>query len=404
MLGVLGPPTRLLICLAALLVVSSCDEGAKPVAPTPPVTTATSETTTTTTPPPTTTTTTTLAPTTTSTLAPLDALAYEEVALLEFPVQMIPRPGTALSYVATKNGQIWLYDGTAIAETPVLDISGQVRNAGERGLLAITLHPDDPNRLFAHYSDNDGDTVVSEFAMVTESEADPSSERALLNLDQPASNHNGGMIQFGPDGLLYLGLGDGGGANDRFGNAQNRETLLGSLVTLSGDGDPSPTLFSYGLRNPWRFWIDGETIYIADVGQNAYEEVSVTPLTPDLNYGWPITEGLHCFPPSSDCDTTGITLPVIEVEHGDAGTCSISGGVVYRGEAIPEIVGHYFYSDYCGGYLRSFRHEDGAVIDETDWTTQVGVAGRVTSLGVDPAGEMYVTTTDALLAVVPVRG
>ena len=394
-------PKSALAVILIVLVLAACDDGAAPVATTQPATTAPPASSTTTTPA---TTTTPVPTTTTTTLRPLSALAYEEVARIEFPIQMIPRPGTALSYVASRDGRIWLYDGEVVADTPVLDISARVRSGGEQGLLSITLHPEDPSRLFAHYSDNDGDTVVSEISMPTESSADPGTERVLLTVDQPASNHNGGMIQFGPDGLLYLGLGDGGGANDQFGNAQNRDTLLGGLVTLSVEGDPNPTLFAYGLRNPWRFWIEGETIYIADVGQGSFEEVSVTELAPDLNFGWPITEGLHCFSPPSGCDTGEITLPLVEVEHGDSGTCSVTGGLVYRGQAIPEVAGHYFYSDYCGGYLRSFRYENGSVVDQTDWTGQVGNAGDVTSFGVDPAGELYLTTTDALLKVVPVRG
>lgn len=357
---------------------------------------------TTTTPPPTSTTS--AATTTSTTLGPLQSLAYQEVAALDFPVQLVPRPGTTISYIATKDGSIWFHDGESLAEVPVLDISGQVRNRGEQGLLSLTLHPEDLTRLFVHYSDGNGDTVVSEFTMVSETEADPGSERVLLSLDQPASNHNGGMINFLPDGRLLIGLGDGGGAGDRFGNAQNRETLLGGLVALSVDGDPAPVLYSYGLRNPWRFWIDGDDLYVADVGQNAFEEVTVTPLTPDINYGWPITEGLHCFRPAEGCDTEGLTLPVLEVAHDDAGTCSITGGVVYRGGAIPEIAGHYFYSDYCGGYLRSFRYENGEAVDQNDWTGQVGVAGQVTGFGIDPTGEMYLTTVDGVLKVVPIRG
>jgi glucose/arabinose dehydrogenase len=387
----------------SLLFASACDVGGEEAPPATTVGTTTSGTvlTTTTTQAPDTTTT--LPPTTTSTLSPLNSLAYEEVASLDFPVQLIPRPGTTLSYIATKDGRIWLYDGESVAETPVLDIRGRVRNRGEQGLLSIALHPQDSGRLFAHYSEGDGDTVVSEFAMVSETEADSSSERVLLNLDQPASNHNGGMLDFLPDGRLLLGLGDGGGAGDRYGNGQNRDTLLGGLVALSVDGDPAPALYSYGLRNPWRFWIDGETLYVADVGQNAYEEVTVTPLRPDINYGWPLTEGLHCYRPATGCDTTGLTLPVLEVAHGDAGTCSITGGLVYRGTAIPEIDGFYFYSDYCGGYLRGFRYQDGEAVDDTDWTSQVGGAGRVTGFGVDPSDEMYLTTTRGVLKVVPVR-
>jgi hypothetical protein len=149
--------------------------------------------------------------------------------------------------------------------------------------------------------------------------------------------------------------------------------------------------------------MEGESIYIADVGQNAFEEINVAGLEEGLNYGWPITEGLHCFSPASGCDTEGLTLPVVEVGHGDAGTCSITGGVRYDGVAIPEIVGQYFYSDYCGGYLRSFIPDGASGSEVTDWTEQVGVPGNVASFGVDGGGEMYVLTTDRILKVVPVR-
>lgn len=388
--------------LALMALVTACNGGAQEPASTPPTVPdpapITTQPATTTSVPATTSTT---GPTTTTTtLAPLESLAYEEVAAIDFPTQMVPwAPG--LELVATKDGQVWVYDGSGLSEVSILDISGQVRDRGEQGLLSLAVHPENIDRVFVHYSANDGSTVVSEFTWDGESLVD---EAVLLTLGQPAGNHNGGMLQFGPDGHLYLGLGDGGSSNDRFGNAQNTDTLLGSLTRLDVDGGSDPALWQYGLRNPWRFWIDSDLIYIADVGQNAFEEVNVGVLAEGVNYGWPITEGLHCFRPSSDCDTTGLTLPVIEVSHGDAGACSITGGVVYRGEQIPEIDGHYFYSDYCGGYLRSFLYEDGEVVDEADWTPQVDVAGRVVSFGLDGAGEMYVLTTERILKVVAVRG
>jgi len=206
------------------------------------------------------------------------------------------------------------------------------------------------------------------------------------------------MIQFGPDGGLYLGLGDGGGWKDPHNNGQNRDNPLGGLVRIDVESGESE-LFQYGLRNPWRFWIDGSTVYVADVGQAAFEEISVTALIPDVNYGWPITEGFHCFRPKSDCETLGLTLPIVEVPHGDSGTCSITGGVVYRGQAIPELDGTFFFSDFCGGYLRGLI--EGEV---TDFTDQVGVPGQVLSFGIDGSGEVYVMTTDRLLRLVPVRG
>ena len=169
-------------------------------------------------------------------------------------------------------------------------------------------------------------------------------------------------------------------------------------MRIDVDGQAEPVLFQYGLRNPWRFWIDGEDVYIADVGQNAFEEVSVASMEEGINYGWPITEALHCFRPSSGCDTSGLTLPGLEVAHGDSGTCSITGGVVYRGPAMPELEGTYFFSDYCGGYLRGLMDEE-----VTDYTDLVGDAGNVVSFGVDAHGEIYLLTTESVLKLVPLR-
>ena len=331
-------------------------------------------------------------------LEPLIGLEYQEIATIDFPIHLVARPGDDNSYLATKDGRVWLVEGGAVHET-LLDIRDKVRDSGEQGLLSLAVKQDDPDHLYLHYSAKDGATVVSEFTFISQAgSVDPESERVLLQLDQPARNHNGGMIQFGPDGGLYLGLGDGGGRGDRFNNAQNRDTLLGGLLRIdveSGDAE----FFQYGLRNPWRFWIDGSTVYVADVGQGAFEEISVAALIPNVNYGWPITEGLHCFRPRSDCDTLGLTLPVVEVPHGDGGTCSITGGVVYRGQAIPELDGTFFFSDYCGGYLRGLM--EGEV---TDFTDEVGALARVASFGLDGSGEAYVMTIDRLLRLVPVRG
>lgn len=340
-------------------------------------------------------------PGTTTTLAEFEGLAYEEVARLDFPIQMVGW-NDGMSLIATKDGQVWVMEpDDEIRSSPILDISEKVRNDGEQGLLSI-LVSEDRTQLFVHYSDLEGDTVVSMFTWTGSGFGD---EEIVFTLDQPASNHNGGMLAWGPDGV-YLGLGDGGRSDDAFGHGQNTGTLFAGIVRLvPWNPDVEPLLWQYGLRNPWRFWIDlpSDLVYIADVGQNAFEEINVAPLEEGLNYGWSITEGLHCFNPSSNCDTDGLTLPVIEVEHGDAGTCSITGGVVYRGLAIPEVHGHYFYSDWCGGYLRSFRYSDGQVSEETDWTDQVGVPGQVVSFGLDWNAEMYVLTTDAVLRVVAER-
>ena len=279
---------------------------------------------------------------------------------------------------------------------PFLDLSGQTTTDGERGLLGMTFHPDDAGRLFVHYTDGSGDTTVSEFPFSDAIDLDD--ERVLLTVDQPAANHNGGMIQFGPDGALYLGLGDGGGAGDRYGHGQDTDTLLGGLVRIDVDSGDS-RLWQHGLRNPWRFWIDGDDIWIGDVGQDAYEEVDLAPIAEQgVNYGWPITEGPVCYQ-TEGCDTSGITMPIVGIAHGDAGTCSITGGIVYRGAAVPELDGRFFFSDYCGGYLRSTD----ASGDVADHTGDVGSAGNVVSFGVDSAGELLVLTTEQILRLVPVR-
>jgi glucose/arabinose dehydrogenase len=383
-----------------LVLAAGCDNDPE-VATTPSPSTALTLATTTTTRVETTTSTTESEPTTTTTLPPLESLAYEEIASFDFPVQVIPSGEAGLIYVVDKVGYVWFVGDGQVNEEPVLDITSLVRSSGEQGFLAATLHPDDATRLFVHYSDTAGDTMVVEYALSDALSANPDSATVLLEVDQPAGNHNGGMIQFDPQGRLLVGLGDGGGSNDTYGNGQNTDTLLGGIVAIDVAGG-SATLFNYGLRNPWRFWLDGDQIVIADVGQNAYEEVNVAPLQADLNFGWPITEGLHCFSPSSGCDTAGITLPVLEVAHGDGGSCSITGGVVYRGSLIPELEGHYLFSDYCGGYLRSFLPRP-AEPEVVDWTEDVGVPGMVTGFGVDGDGEVYVTTTSSVLKLVAVR-
>ena len=336
--------------------------------------------------------------------AALRSLAYVEVAEVDFPVDLAAVPGSGLLVIASKEGRLWTYGEEGLSNQPFLDISDRVRNRGEQGLLGIAFAPDYPEsgRLFVHYSDLEGRTVLSEYVTPSDGvRAD--TETVLLRLGQPAPNHNGGTITFGPDGYLYIGLGDGGGANDRFGHGQDGRSPLAALLRFDvsvpgilapapGNPFPDPSVWAIGLRNPWRFTIDrfSGMVVIADVGQDRYEEVSVAPIdAPGLNYGWPVTEGLHCFRPPSGCDATGLTLPVLEVEHGDEGTCSITGGAVYRGAEIPELYGHYLFSDYCGGYLRSFPL-DNPTDPPTDWTGQVGNAGQVVAFGTDAAGEVYV--------------
>lgn len=398
--------------IGALLLVLACGPAQDPTSTTAsaqPATTITAAASTTTASP--TTSTTSAAPTTTA--APLLGLRYTTVVEdLPFPTVLVSRPGEDEIYFATKNGQVW-----KLGEGVILDIGDRVTNSGERGLLGMTFHPEDPSRLFLHYSDRNGDTAVSEF--VDDGGFDAALERIFLQVSQPAANHNGGTIAFGPDGYLWIALGDGGGGGDTFGTGQTTADLLGGLLRLEVDatepyeippdnpfidGGGAPEVWAIGLRNPWRAAFDEDLIYIADVGQSNFEEINVAPTSaPALNYGWPVTEGLHCFEPAQGCDMAGITLPVVEVAHSDSGTCSITGGVVYRGSAIPELTGHYFYSDYCGGWLRSFVFDGAGASQQQDWTEQVGIPGPVVSFGHDAAGEVYVLTTETILRIDPVR-
>lgn len=336
-------------------------------------------------------------PDTTVPPAPLESLAYQLVTEMSFPIGLFPDHPGDRDIVLSRGGQV---ADLATGEI-LLDISAQTRTDGERGLLAGLVGPEEfGSLLYLHYSDRNGATVVSSFERAGAG-FDPASEQVLFTVAQPASNHNGGGLDL-VDGALYLGLGDGGGANDRFENGQNFETLLGGIVEIDLETGDSH-LWAGGLRNPWRIWIDepSQQMIIADVGQNQLEEVSIVPMDDQFrNFGWPVMEGLSCFA-TSTCDRTGLTLPVYEVSHSDSGTCSITGGVTYWGQAIPEIAGHYFFSDLCGGWLRSLAVSPPFAV--TDWTDQVGTAGQVVSFGTDRMGEMYVLTTDRILQVVPQR-
>lgn len=289
-----------------------------------------------------------------------------------------------------------------------LDITDRVGSAkNEQGLLGLAFHPDyaDNGLFFVNYTNRQGDTVVSRFAVSDDpGRADPASEVVLLTLAQPAANHNGGHLAFGPDGYLYIGTGDGGAAGDKFDNGQNGQTLLGAMLRLDVDhGQPYAVpssnpfvndrnvrneIWAIGLRNPWRYSFDRLTgdLYIADVGQNLYEEVNVQPAASPggQNYGWPIMEGLHCFPADQPCDRTGLTLPVREYDHTQG--CSVTGGYVYRGQEFPMLNGVYLFGDFCSGRIWGL-----APTLDGDWQVarlaQVDV--QLSSFGEDEAGELY---------------
>ncbi len=313
-----------------------------------------------------------------------------------------------------QTGGIRLIKDGSLLPTPFLDLSGRISAGGEQGLLGLAFYPDyaTSGRFVVHYTDPAGDTHLSIFHVSADPDvADPASELVILTADQPYANHNGGQVLFGPDGFLYLGLGDGGAANDPEGRGQNLSDLLGSILrvdvqsgtsyTVPGDNPfvgqagVQPEVWSYGLRNPWRFTFDRATgdLYIADVGQEHYEEVDVAPSDGSpgkgINYGWNIMEGAHCLS-GGQCDQTGVTLPTFEYGH-DQG-CSITGGYVYRGNAIPALQGLYFFGDYCQGWVRSIRYAGGQATELTDWPT-LRPGGSVLSFGEDAAGELYVLSS-----------
>jgi glucose/arabinose dehydrogenase len=327
---------------------------------------------------------------------------------LSGPVHLTSPPDDDRLFVVEQPGRIRIIrDGTLLA-TPFLDITAKVGSGGERGLLGLAFHPHFATNGFFYvdYTDRDGDTRVERYAVSSDpARADATSAKLILAVDQPFSNHNGGLVAFGPDGMLYIGLGDGGGGGDPHDNGQNRATLLGSLLRIDVDrGDPyaipadnpfrsiagaRAEIWAWGLRNPWRFSFDRTAgrLFIADVGQNAWEEVNaVDAATGGLNYGWNVMEAAHCYPGGTGCDRSGLVLPILEYSHGDG--CSITGGHVYRGAAIPSIQGHYFYADYCRGWVRSFRLSGDQVVDRTEWP--FGEIGQVLSFGEDATGELYV--------------
>ena len=341
----------------------------------------------------------------------------EVVSGLTAPLYLTSPPGDDRLFVVEQTGRIVIVENGQLLATPFLDLTAQVQSGGERGLLGMAFHPGyaTNGRFFVSYTDGTGTSRVERYTVSADpGVADPGSAVAVLSVDQPFANHNGGQITFGPDGMLYFALGDGGSGGDPLGSGQDTGTLLGSILRLDVDGGApyavpadnpfvgeagADEIWAYGLRNPWRFSFDrvAGRIYIADVGQNQWEEVSVAPADAGgLNYGWNVMEGSSCYNAAS-CDTSGLTLPALEYDHGQG--CSITGGYVYRGDAIPEIRGHYFYSDFCTGFLRSFVWDGNGVTEETSWS--VGSLGPVLSFGEDAAGELYILSgTGRVLRIV----
>ncbi|MCH8101970.1 MAG: PQQ-dependent sugar dehydrogenase [Chloroflexi bacterium] len=327
------------------------------------------------------------------------------------PVMLRPIPGEAARFaLVDQSGVIYsIFNGPeSQAAELFLDITGRVRTNGrEEGLLGMAFDPEfeSNGRFYAYYSaSSPRRTVLSRFHHSAGGpEETASSEQVLLEIKQPFPNHNGGMIEFGPDGFLYVGLGDGGSGGDPTGNGQNRSTLLGSLlrIDVSGDaaayripadnpfaGEPDSRgeIWAYGLRNPWRFSFDqaGGNLWLADVGQQRLEEIDL--IVKGGNYGWNITEGTDCFR-SSSCDRSGLAEPVFAYDHSLG--CSITGGYVYRGSAIPDLQGTYVYGDFCSGRIWGLRYAGGEVVEQRQIAT---AAGSISSFAQDAAGELYVLT------------
>ena len=335
--------------------------------------------------------------------APLSLTLVEVGSGFDAPVLLVADSEGGADLVVEQSGRIVRNDAE---HSVVVDITDDVLFAGEQGLLGLAFHPQfaDNGLGYVNYVDGSGTTTIEEFTMV-DGVFDTASRRTILKVDKPAPNHNGGMVAFGPDGYLWIGMGDGGSANDRFDQAQDAATLLGAMLRIDIDdgggerpyGIPqdnpfadgaggAPEVWAIGLRNPWRFSFDGTDLWIADVGQNAVEEIDLVDATAaGLNFGWPIVEGSMCL--SDDgCDATPYVAPVVEYSHDEG--CSITGGYVYSGTAIPELQGQYFYSDFCSGFLRSYTPGGGVV----DWTGGTGSVTEVASFGVGGDGELYVVS------------
>jgi glucose/arabinose dehydrogenase len=363
-------------------------------------------------------------PTATPSPPPVEIAApAERPALDSIELQLIPvasgfdRPtylthagdGSGRNFVVEQTGRILILKDGALNPTPFLDIVSIVGSeANEQGLLSLAFHPDYPNNgfFFVNYTDKQGDTVIARYQVSADPDiADPNSAKVLLTIDQPYRNHNGGQVVFGPDGYLYIGMGDGGSANDPENRAQNLGELLGKILRIDIDqGEPygvpetnpfvnnsqaRPEIWSWGWRNPWRVSFDPANgdMYIADVGQNQYEEVHMEPAgSPGgQNYGWRLMEGSHCHNPSQ-CDprALGLVLPVAEYDHGLG--CSVTGGYVYRGSQFPALDGIYFYGDYCSGIIWGLRLEANGSWSQAELRRS---DARISSFGQDEAGEVY---------------
>ena len=330
---------------------------------------------------------------------------------LNQPIFLASPPGdTTRIFVQERPGRIRVVQNGALLATPFLDISARVSTQGERGMLSFAFHPQYAQNgwMFVHFNNLAGDIVIERFTVSAGNAnlANAQSAVEVIRIPHPTfDNHNGGVAQFGPDGMLFVSTGDGGGGGDPQQNSQDVRRLLGKMLRLDVSVLPyrippsnpfaglglGEEIWARGLRNPWRWSFDRTTnrIYMADVGQGRFEEIDVVASdAPNLNYGWPITEASECYP-NDPCNKSGLTLPTFEFDHL-TGACAVTGGYVYRGATIPELAGRYFYSDYCAGFIRSFRLVNSQAVEKVDWN--VPSVGRVLSFGEDAARELYAIT------------
>ncbi len=323
--------------------------------------------------------------------------------------------GTGRLFIVEKAGTIRVVAGGQMPSTPFLDLRSLVVTENEQGLLGLAFPPGfaASKRVYIFYTADDSSTGVGDdtlarylISSTDSNRVDPASGTVLLAIPDPYVNHNGGMLAVGPDGLLYLGTGDGGSSGDPSNNAQNLGSLLGKVLRLdvsgagsyaippsnpyaSGSGGARPEVWASGLRNPWRLSFDRQSgdLYIADVGQGSREEVNRQPAgsAGGQNYGWRIMEGVACHNPASGCNQSGLTLPIHDYGHG-SGECSVTGGYVYRGTALPSLQGAYIFGDFCAGRIWALRQSGGA------WTRTdlLDTAYSISSFGEDEAGELYV--------------
>lgn len=335
--------------------------------------------------------------------APARSVEFITIAQVDEPIDLRQRPGTDTLFVASRQGRIHAIDDGDLADDPLLDISGRTNADGEQGLLGFTFSPDGA-LLYVHFTDRNGDSNVEEY-VIDGNRAEPDSRRTILVQAQPFSNHNGGSITFGPDGLLYIGLGDGGSAGDPQGNGQALDTWLGKLLRVdpSGSGDAPydipadnpfatsggrPEIWSWGLRNPWRFSFDRATgdLWVGDVGQGEIEEVSRSTVAQGagggVNFGWRRFEGDAVF--DDGTEAPGAVPPAFSFTHSGDGACSVTGGFVYRGTALPWLQGAYVFTDLCWTGVKVWW-SDTRVIEDLG-----GEMNQVVSFAEDLDGELYV--------------